>query len=139
MPPNKPNEWNLFLGKSFDDSLAAKGTAETFETLRYNFKPDSVKNKPGKLWKEKRSGKGGGGVGGKVYVELFAGDQDSTSHKFEGQCTAKGDFDCVLILDSASGRARLERLAGSTRRACCIFCRISFILLNYSIFADYLG
>ena len=108
----KPNEWNLYLGKSFDGSLAAKGEGETYETLRYTFKPDSVKNKPGTLWKEVQ---GKEGVAGKVYVELVAGEQDSTSHTFEGQCTAKKDFDCVLILDSTTGRARLERLAGSTR------------------------
>ena len=115
---NKPNEWNLFLGKSFDDSLAAKGAAETFETLRYTFKPNSVKNKPGKIWKDTRK-ENSKGAAGKVYVELAAGDgQDSASHTFEGQCTSKdGHLDCVLILDAATGRARLECLAGSTRPA----------------------
>jgi hypothetical protein len=112
---NKPNEWNLYLGKSFDDSLAAKGAAETFETLRYTFKPESVKNKPGKLWKETRK-ENAKGSSAKVYVELAAGDgQDSTSHTFEGQCTSKDGLDCVLILDPSTGRARLECLAGSTR------------------------
>ena len=110
---NKPNEWNLILGKSFDDSLSAKGTVDTFETLRYAFKPESVKNKPGTLWKETRSNKGGGA---KVYVELIAGEgQDTSAHTFEGQLMSKEGSDCILILDPATGRARLERLAGATR------------------------
>ncbi len=110
---SKPNEWNLILGKSFDDSLSAKGTAETFETLRYAFRPESVKNKPGTLWKETRNNKGGGA---KVYVELLSGDgQDTAAHNFEGQFLPKEGTDCILILDQTTGRARLERLSGSTR------------------------
>ena len=103
-----------------------KVKGESYETLRYSFKPSSVKNQPGVLWKQKE--RVDDPVGTKVFVE-FKGDESKVeassggkspvlaaplAHIFEGTMQAGSEHDCLLIVDS-SGNARLELLSASAQ------------------------
>lgn len=116
-------EFKLKLGSSMEELRGKEKPSrggEGFETLLYTFKPESVQNKPGVIWKEKDISLKNNSE--KVFVEFNSGASDETvtsgleaSHKFEGmfQATGAGHHDYVLIVEG-NGEARLEKLSGST-------------------------
>ncbi|KAJ1477922.1 hypothetical protein T484DRAFT_1962236 [Baffinella frigidus] len=120
-------EFNVQVDSSLYQTKKKVVKGESYETLRYSFKPSSVKNQPGVLWKQKE--RVDDPVGTKVFVE-FKGDEskvveapaggkspvlaEPVTHIFEGTMQEGSAHDCLLIVDS-SGNARLELLSASAQ------------------------
>mmetsp|Transcript_48355 Transcript_48355/g.75517 ORF Transcript_48355/g.75517 Transcript_48355/m.75517 type:complete len:107 (+) Transcript_48355:301-621(+) len=83
--------------------------SESYQTLNYNFKPSSVKNQHGILWKEKDSS----GKSKKVVLQYSQNSSEGggeasgqSSHSFEGILDTGGAYDYVLIV-GADGEVTL--------------------------------
>lgn len=103
--------FELRLGKTISDPSASD---ESFEMLRYTFKPESISKRPGRLWRTK-----GKSDGEQKYKTLAAFEGDAGEAKsvqrFSGSFTAQKESinECVVVVQG--GKAILHRLSGSTK------------------------
>jgi hypothetical protein len=95
------------LGDSFNNLSKGTHSFVDYETLRYNFKPESIANKSGTLWRAAGTKHEDDKV--KTYAELEGG---GATHRFKGFFNPRKDGinECVVIIQD--GQAILQRLSG---------------------------
>ena len=111
--------FKLKIGSTIRKTGKRDAGAEQYETLLFTFRPDSIKDQSGVLWRGSANPSDKKKEGNKVYVsfenqEVAADGKTSSGHYFEGNMVAAKD-DCILIVDESTGEAVLEKISGSTR------------------------
>jgi len=98
----------LTLGDSFDEQRKGTASFMEYETLRYNFKPESIANKSGTIWRPAGAPKKDEDKI-KTYAELEGG---GATHRFKGFFTPRKDglHECVVIIQD--GKAKIQKLTG---------------------------
>eukprot|EP00960_Hanusia_phi_P055728 763050-Hanusia_phi.AAC.3 len=111
--------FKLKIGNTIKRTGRKDASQDQYETLLFTFRPDSIKDQSGVLWRGSANPNEKKKEGNKVYVsfenqDVAADGKASSGHYFEGNTVAAKD-DCILIVDETTGEAVLEKISGSTR------------------------